>query len=64
MIDKYRGWLRDYFQSEFHYDTATYLTLSKVRDFINGEQLMNKQQTFIREYDLLAKVEDIRDLLP
>ena len=61
MIDKCRKFLRDYFENEFIYDNTLYMTLNKVRDYINNQQMMNNTVTYEKEFDLLVKVEDIKE---
>ena len=61
MIDKCRKFLRDYFENEFIYDNTLYMTLNKVRDYINNQQMMSNTVTYEKEFDLLVKVEDIKE---
>ena len=34
IVNRYRGWLNDYFSNEFSYDQVLYTTLTKVKEMI------------------------------
>jgi hypothetical protein len=55
-VRQLRTWSRAFFQSEIFYEGSLFMTLNRVREYIQLEA--TKPQSYEREYDLVVKIEE------